>query len=310
MSDVVKWIEVYDKIEFMPDNLRDINFGEKSTYTKFCVNNILENLRIKNSILSDFNHILSKEYRIPYYNTVLCTDEYSIFITKLYCNNMKIFQPSMHRFDIDESIFYKTILVIEPFISKESLNHILSESVLEFLPEYINPYRIYLLLDKNNILQYINYEIRHDNEYLFEHNLEKFQEFKDNLADNLDIIIYKPLNLVIETLIMFSCKESKETVEIEAQHHLHPTGKILPKYEYRIITIEIPKELTKAYNIESLEHNGIRKRYHTVRGHARYYTEDKPLFGKYTGWVWIAPHVRGDRNLGVIDKDYNVVNNT
>jgi len=45
-------------------------------------------------------------------------------------------------------------------------------------------------------------------------------------------------------------------------------------------------------------------RVHLCRGHVREYTQDRPLFGKFTGRFWIHPHVRGKRSLGVVQKDY------
>jgi hypothetical protein len=50
------------------------------------------------------------------------------------------------------------------------------------------------------------------------------------------------------------------------------------------------------------------RREHIVRGHFRYYTEERPLFGRYSGMVWIAEHQRGDPDAGSIRKDYLVDN--
>jgi hypothetical protein len=47
-------------------------------------------------------------------------------------------------------------------------------------------------------------------------------------------------------------------------------------------------------------------RVHLCRGHIKTYTKEKPLFGKYVGNVWCPPHARGNKNLGVIAKDYKV----
>ncbi|MCB8988832.1 MAG: hypothetical protein H6661_13915 [Ardenticatenaceae bacterium] len=50
----------------------------------------------------------------------------------------------------------------------------------------------------------------------------------------------------------------------------------------------------------------VNRREHIVRGHFRYYTEERPLFGRYSGMVWIAEHQRGDPDAGSIHKDYLV----
>jgi len=48
------------------------------------------------------------------------------------------------------------------------------------------------------------------------------------------------------------------------------------------------------------------RREHIVRGHFRYYAPERPLFGRYSGMVWIAEHHRGDPDAGSIRKDYLV----
>ena len=45
-------------------------------------------------------------------------------------------------------------------------------------------------------------------------------------------------------------------------------------------------------------------RVHLCRGHVREYTAENPLFGKIVGKFWIPPHARGNRDLGVVQKDY------
>jgi hypothetical protein len=48
------------------------------------------------------------------------------------------------------------------------------------------------------------------------------------------------------------------------------------------------------------------QREHQVRGHFRYYTEERPLFGRYSGMIWVPDHERGSDQLGHIQKDYDV----
>jgi hypothetical protein len=48
------------------------------------------------------------------------------------------------------------------------------------------------------------------------------------------------------------------------------------------------------------------RREHVVRGHFRWYSEEKPLFGKISGMVWIGEHRRGADDIGRIRKDYAV----
>jgi hypothetical protein len=52
--------------------------------------------------------------------------------------------------------------------------------------------------------------------------------------------------------------------------------------------------------------SGIRMSEHIVHGHFREYSEEAPLFGKYAGRFWVPAHVRGDRKVGSVKKDYEV----
>lgn len=45
---------------------------------------------------------------------------------------------------------------------------------------------------------------------------------------------------------------------------------------------------------------------HLCRGHFAHYTEEKKLFGKYTGRFWHPPHMRGKKENGTIKKDYSI----
>lgn len=46
--------------------------------------------------------------------------------------------------------------------------------------------------------------------------------------------------------------------------------------------------------------------FHFVRGHFVTYTAAAPLFGKYVGTFWVAPHARGHRAYGEIEHRYAV----
>lgn len=50
-------------------------------------------------------------------------------------------------------------------------------------------------------------------------------------------------------------------------------------------------------------------RIHLCRGHFKTYTEDAPLFGKFTGRYWWQPSVRGQNADGIVMKNYTVSRN-
>jgi hypothetical protein len=45
---------------------------------------------------------------------------------------------------------------------------------------------------------------------------------------------------------------------------------------------------------------------HLCRGHVRRYTDERPLFGKYSGTFYIPAHVKGKMENGIIAKDYEL----
>lgn len=55
-----------------------------------------------------------------------------------------------------------------------------------------------------------------------------------------------------------------------------------------------------------IEQNGLKKALHICRGHFATYTDEKPLFGHFTGTVWKPSHVRGNVTEGIVSKDYRV----
>lgn len=51
---------------------------------------------------------------------------------------------------------------------------------------------------------------------------------------------------------------------------------------------------------------GSEKSFHICRGHFKHFTNEKPLLGKHTGVYWWGMHVKGSKDVGIINKDYNI----
>lgn len=79
----------------------------------------------------------------------------------------------------------------------------------------------------------------------------------------------------------------------------------LPLQSY--YTLELKGVSKKYENMMKKNDPQWANRIHLCRGHFKRYTEDKPLFGKYTGLWWWQPAVRGKNKKGVIFKDYELV---
>lgn len=74
--------------------------------------------------------------------------------------------------------------------------------------------------------------------------------------------------------------------------------------KFKTLVIEPMKQVLKTEG--GIETNGLKKAMHICRGHFATYSEDKPLFGKYSGTFWRPAHVRGNADNGTVYKDYKV----
>lgn len=77
-----------------------------------------------------------------------------------------------------------------------------------------------------------------------------------------------------------------------------------PLFTYHTLVVNPMSE--KKRNDGTHEPTGIKQRLHFCRGHFKEYTAEAPLFGKLTGLYWWQPMVRGNKELGIIHKDYEV----
>jgi hypothetical protein len=78
----------------------------------------------------------------------------------------------------------------------------------------------------------------------------------------------------------------------------------LPRLAYHELDIGPMRDVLATEG--QLESVGLKRALHICRGHFATYSEDRPLFGKYTGQFWKPSHVRGAAEFGLIQKDYNV----
>lgn len=78
----------------------------------------------------------------------------------------------------------------------------------------------------------------------------------------------------------------------------------IPHTDYYTIGVKNPSEYSKREN-RKIENPGI-TRLHLCRGHFKTYTEENPLFGRIVGRIWWQPHIRGNKDQGLILKDYHV----
>lgn len=77
-----------------------------------------------------------------------------------------------------------------------------------------------------------------------------------------------------------------------------------PLFQFRTLAIS-PERKARVHGSAG-EQQVVPKRLHLVRGHKREYFEDRKLFGKLAGKIWIPEHHRGKLQSGMVVKDYNV----
>jgi hypothetical protein len=77
-----------------------------------------------------------------------------------------------------------------------------------------------------------------------------------------------------------------------------------PFFRFKILNIK-PMQVILQGEGGSYEH-GLKKALHICRGHFKDYRDGRGLFGKVKGLYWWDMHERGDKNEGVVHKDYKV----
>jgi hypothetical protein len=112
------------------------------------------------------------------------------------------------------------------------------------------------------------------------------------------------ISMLNATLLLLECKNIvTETVspDVKFQKKRAKKGK-LQLYEYKVLRVE---SVGKKRNGEGGE-SGVKQREHLCRGHFKTFTVEKPLLGKLVGRYWWQSQVRGNRELGTIEKEYSV----
>lgn len=107
-------------------------------------------------------------------------------------------------------------------------------------------------------------------------------------------------------LILLNCKNISTIKEYpsEALNRKRIKQGKRPLFSYYTLVLNLLND--KQNNNKQYKKTGIEQRIHFCRGHFKEYTETNKLFGKYTGLYWWQPQVRGNKELGIVHKDYEV----
>jgi len=76
-------------------------------------------------------------------------------------------------------------------------------------------------------------------------------------------------------------------------------------YTYHVLKVKVFEEFRKRYSLHGGGSHSA-PRLHEVRANWAYYAPDRPLFGKVVGMVFRSSHLRGNPDLGVVEKEYEV----
>lgn len=132
----------------------------------------------------------------------------------------------------------------------------------------------------------------------------KAADSNDNKFNNSIVVTMLP---IFFTNTLLNCKNVKtETNDFQLRRDVSHYKKIGKPYFEKYYTLKV--KLPKQNNTQDKgENGGWSNAFHICRGHFKTYTQDAPLFGKFTGTYWWESTIRGSADVGVIEKDYKPV---
>jgi hypothetical protein len=112
--------------------------------------------------------------------------------------------------------------------------------------------------------------------------------------------------LVFYAITLMNCRnvELVDNPLNRQQRRRNEQGKGIKTHSYYTLKI---KPMGKVYEPTGEGNKGNKHRLHIMRGHFKTYSDDAPLFGKFTGTYYWGASVRGNADKGTIKKDYEVV---
>ena len=132
------------------------------------------------------------------------------------------------------------------------------------------------------------------------------------MTDMSDELIYNAtadMGTLGKFLRLLNCKNSVfQNVQVKNKPLKDRHAKREPgsfKYDYKLLRLDLGKDhggVKSLVEIKNLWSNPL----HSCRGHFSTYTPERRLFGKHIGTFWIPPHMRGNRKVGVVEKEYEI----
>lgn len=139
---------------------------------------------------------------------------------------------------------------------------------------------------------------------------------RDFLVDESTKPIVEPMGtanlnsdpIILQSISMMNCKNVNLTEPDESKKLADKRErKSKPAFRYHVLKVTPMSNSHRTENIYQPRSEPYQS-LHICRGHFKDY-RDKGLFGKYKGIYWWDSHLRGDMSMGIVDKDYELVNN-
>jgi hypothetical protein len=148
----------------------------------------------------------------------------------------------------------------------------------------------------------------HDQQFLFEIvDAEEYAAWVDMLGlIRAQGIFVAPTYFAVFVISLMNCRnvELVDNPLNRQQRRRNEQGKGIKTHSYYTLKI---KPMGKVYEPTGEGNKGNKHRLHIMRGHFKTYSDDAPLFGKFTGTYYWGASVRGNADKGTIKKDYEVV---
>lgn len=113
-------------------------------------------------------------------------------------------------------------------------------------------------------------------------------------------------NALLHALTLLHCKNvGSEVIQppVKVQEKRAKRGRS-KLFSYRELTVKVGGTQRRVASLVTGAHRDLRL--HSVRGHFKHFTEDRPAFGKLTGTFWCPPFLKGHGEFGVVEKDYRL----
>lgn len=135
---------------------------------------------------------------------------------------------------------------------------------------------------------------------------EEIKELPPEVLDGLEETCSRNSAVALVSCMFTHCK-NVDVVERLPKRHEQREAKRRgePILKYHEIVIDPNRSYATNAASESIDNNPSRS-LHIARGHFAHYTEERKLFGKYAGTFWVAAHVRGRAENGVVASTYKV----